>query len=134
MIKPPADRWIDRPSSYASVKSPRSGPARSMTNFDTIIYGYSVRVLAIERTGDVPLMSPKGSKPGSGRGRSSAFASNASDGVPRRADSLAVTPFDLPDGCHEAFYPGMTAVVCVWRHDTRPKIPAAKGVPVRIVA
>jgi hypothetical protein len=47
---------------------------------------------------------------------------------------LTVTPFHLPRGCVGAYYPEMNPLIPLWYHDEASKTPAAKGVPVRIVA
>ena len=81
------------------------------------------------------LMSPReiaaaGLRPG----QVVSLASDADDGVHRQVDGLTVTPFDLPDGCLGAYYPEMNPLIPLWYHDKLSKTPAAKGVPVRIVA
>ena len=43
-------------------------------------------------------------------------------------------PFDLPDGCIGGYYPEMNPLVPLWYHDEESKTPAAKSVPVKIVA
>lgn len=62
------------------------------------------------------------------------LASDADDGVHRQVDGLTVTPFDLPDGRLGAYYPEMNQLVPLWYHDKLSKTPAAKDVPVRILA
>jgi hypothetical protein len=54
--------------------------------------------------------------------------------VHRQAGPLKVTPFKLPDGCIAAYYPEMNPLVPLSHHDRESKTPAAKTVPVRIVA
>ena len=62
------------------------------------------------------------------------LVSDAEDGVHRKVDGLAVTPFALPDGCVGAYYPEMNPLVPLWYHDQQSKTPAGKAVPVRIRA
>ncbi|MDB5700266.1 MAG: formate dehydrogenase, partial [Sphingomonadales bacterium] len=47
---------------------------------------------------------------------------------------LTVTPFLLPRGCIGSYYPEMNPLIPLWYHDEESKTPAAKSVPVRIVA
>ena len=47
---------------------------------------------------------------------------------------LKVVPFDLPDGCIAGYYPELNPLVPLNWHDHGSQTPAAKAVPVRIVA
>ncbi len=108
---------------------------RSNDQFNTTIYGFSDRMRGIEGTRDVLLISPREMKRMSlSEGQIVALASDAEDDVHRQVDGLKVTPFDLPDGCLGAYYPEMNPLVPLWYHDKLSKTPAAKGVPVRIIA
>ena len=108
---------------------------RSNDQFNTTIYGYSDRLRGIEGTRDVVLMNPEDiAAAGLAAGQVIALASDAGDGVHRQVDGLTVTPFLLPRGCIGAYYPEMNPLIPLWYHDEESKTPAAKGVPVRIVA
>ncbi len=60
------------------------------------------------------------------------LVSDAGDGIRREVDGLAVTPFDLPDGCIGGYYPEMNVLAPLWCHDQASKTPASKSIPVRI--
>ncbi|MEO7691428.1 MAG: FdhF/YdeP family oxidoreductase [Sphingomonas sp.] len=108
---------------------------RSNDQFNTTIYGYSDRLRGIEGTRDVLLINPRDlERAGLHEGQKVALVSDAEDGVHREVGGLTVTPFDLPDGCVGAYYPEMNPLVPLWYHDEQSKTPAAKAVPVRIVA
>jgi molybdopterin-dependent oxidoreductase alpha subunit len=108
---------------------------RSNDQFNTTIYGYSDRLRGIEGTRDVVLMNPEDiAAAGLANGQVVALASDAGDGVHRQVEGLTVTPFLLPRGCIGAYYPEMNPLIPLWYHDEQSKTPAAKGVPVRIVA
>ena len=108
---------------------------RSNDQFNTTIYGYSDRLRGIEGTRDVVLMNRgEMARAGLGEGQVVALVSDAEDGERREVGGLAVTPFDLPDGCLGAYYPEMNPLIPLWYHDRESKTPAAKGVPVRIRA
>jgi anaerobic selenocysteine-containing dehydrogenase len=108
---------------------------RSNDQFNTTIYGYSDRLRGIEGTRDVLLMNPQDIRDaGLQQGQVVSLASDAGDGVHRQVDGLVVTPFRLPRGCLGAYYPEMNPLIPLWYHDEASKTPAAKGVPVRIVA
>jgi molybdopterin-dependent oxidoreductase alpha subunit len=108
---------------------------RSNDQFNTTIYGYSDRLRGIEGTRDVLLMNPEDiASSGLSEGQVVRLASDADDGVERQVGGLKVTPFLLPRGCIGAYYPEMNPLIPLWYHDQDSKTPAAKGVPVRIIA
>ncbi|WP_240530276.1 FdhF/YdeP family oxidoreductase [Novosphingobium sp. PC22D] len=108
---------------------------RSNDQFNTTIYGNSDRMRGIEGTRDVLLMSPAEiAAAGLREGQVVSLVSDAEDGEHRQVDGLTVTPFDLPRGCVGAYYPEMNPLIPLWYHDQLSKTPAAKAVPVRILA
>lgn len=108
---------------------------RSNDQFNTTIYGYSDRLRGIEGTRDVLLMNPEDIEAsGLHEGQLVGLASDAGDGVDRRVGGLTVTPFLLPRGCLGGYYPEMNPLIPLWYHDEQSQTPAAKAVPVRIVA
>jgi len=108
---------------------------RSNDQFNTTIYGYSDRLRGIEGTRDVLLMNPEDIEAaGLKEGQVVGLASDAGDGVDRQVDGLKVTPFLLPRGCLGSYYPEMNPLIPLWYHDEGSQTPAAKAVPVRIVA
>ena len=108
---------------------------RSNDQFNTTIYGYSDGLRGIEGTRGVLLMNPEDiMAAGLTAGQVVGLATDAEDGVDRQVGGLSVTPFLLPRGCLGAYYPEMNPLVPLDHHDEQSKTPAAKGVPVRIVA
>ncbi|MAX01233.1 MAG: formate dehydrogenase [Sphingomonas sp.] len=108
---------------------------RSNDQFNTTIYGYSDRMRGIEGTRDVLLISPEEmDAAGLKEGQVVSLVSDADDGVHRQLDGLTVTPFDLPRGCIGAYYPEANPLMPLWYHDQLSRTPAAKAVPVRILA
>jgi molybdopterin-dependent oxidoreductase alpha subunit len=108
---------------------------RSNDQFNTTIYGYSDRLRGIEGTRDVVLMNPDDIREaGLSNGQVVSLVTDAGDDVHREVKGLTVTPFKLPRGCIGAYYPETNPLVPVWYHDGESKTPAAKGVPVRVVA
>jgi anaerobic selenocysteine-containing dehydrogenase len=71
---------------------------------------------------------------GLSEGQTVSLVSDADDGEHRQVDGLAVTAFDLPRGTLGGYYPELNPLIPLWYHDQASKTPAAKGVPVRIVA
>lgn len=108
---------------------------RSNDQFNTTIYGYSDRLRGVEGTRDVVLMNPDDiAAAGLREGQVVTLVGDADDGVDRRVGGLKVTPFLLPRGCLGAYYPETNPLVPLWYHDQHSKTPAAKSVPVRVVA
>ncbi|WP_085810350.1 FdhF/YdeP family oxidoreductase [Sphingomonas sp. TZW2008] len=108
---------------------------RSNDQFNTTIYGFSDRLRGIEGTRDVVLMNPEDiAAAGLAEGQTVTLASDAEDGETRQVGGLVITPYLLPRGCIGAYYPETNPLMPLWYHDEESKTPAAKGVPVRILA
>jgi len=58
----------------------------------------------------------------------------AKDGVHRQVDGLIVRAYNIPEGCLAAYYPECNPLVPVSHHADGSKVPAYKGVPVRVVS
>lgn len=107
---------------------------RSNDQFNTTIYGYSDRLRGIEGTRAVLLMSPADiRKAGLREGQVVGLESDANDGKRRYVGGLAITPFDLPEGCIGGYYPELNPLIPLSHHDQKSKTPAYKSVPVKIV-
>ena len=108
---------------------------RSNDQFNTTIYGYHDRFRGIKGTRDVLLINQADMlAAGISEGQIVALESDAGDGVRRRREGLIVTPYDIPDGCLGAYYPEANVLIPVEHHAEESHVPAAKSVPVRIVA
>ena len=108
---------------------------RSNDQFNTTIYGYDDRFRGISGTRHVLLINPDEMRAhGLSPGQIVALEGDADDGDSRRVGGLTVTPFNLPDGCVAGYYPELNPLMPLWYHDQASKTPAAKAVPVRIVA
>ncbi|WP_414882188.1 FdhF/YdeP family oxidoreductase [Sphingomonas sp. Leaf5] len=108
---------------------------RSNDQFNTTIYGYDDRFRGISGTRDVLMMNPAEiARAGLHKGQIVTLVGDAEDGVDRRVAGLKVVPFDLPDGCVAGYYPELNPLIPIGWHDYASKTPAAKAVPVRIVA
>lgn len=108
---------------------------RSNDQFNTTIYGYDDRFRGISGTRDVLMMNPAEiAKAGLHKGQVVTLIGDAPDGVDRRVAGLKVVPFDLPDGCVAGYYPELNPLIPIGWHDHASQTPAAKAVPVRIVA
>jgi hypothetical protein len=59
--------------------------------------------------------------------------SDAGDGNHGQVGPLRVTPFRLPDSCRNGYQSEMNLLIALSRYDIESKMPAYKGVSVRIV-
>lgn len=58
----------------------------------------------------------------------------ADDGVDRRVEGLRIVPYDIPQGCIAGYYPECNPLLPLWHCAKESKVPAAKSIPVRILA
>lgn len=108
---------------------------RSNDQFNTTIYGYDDRFRGIEGTREVVLMNPDDiTRLGLRDGQTVKLLSDAGDGVHREVRGLRVVAFDIPRGCVGGYYPECNPLIPLSHHALYSKTPAAKSVPVRIVA
>ncbi len=106
---------------------------RSNDQFNTTIYGFSDRLRGLEGSRMILLINPADmARQGLREGDVVSLVTDAGDDVHREVPGLAVTPFNLPDGCLGGYYPEMNVLIPLWYHDQASKTPASKGVPVRI--
>ena len=106
---------------------------RSNDQFNTTIYGHEDRLRGLSGSRLILLMGAGDmARDGLAAGDSVALVGDAGDGVVRRVEGLALTLFDLPEGCVAGYFPELNALVPLWYHDEASKTPASKGVPVRI--
>jgi molybdopterin-dependent oxidoreductase alpha subunit len=118
---------------------PASGPdvlrlitLRSNDQFNTTVYGYSDRFRGIEGTRMVVLMNRADiTRLGLREGEEVEMRTDATDAV-RAMGGFRVTPYDIPAGCVGAYYPEANALLPLWHHAERSKVPAAKSIPIRM--
>jgi molybdopterin-dependent oxidoreductase alpha subunit len=108
---------------------------RSNDQFNTTIYGYHDRFRGVKGTRDVLFMHADDiAAHGLAEGQIVALESDADDGQHRRREGLIVTPYSIPRGCLGAYYPECNMLISVEHHAQESHVPAAKSVPVRLVA
>ncbi|MEG3175760.1 FdhF/YdeP family oxidoreductase [Sphingomonas sp. RB3P16] len=108
---------------------------RSNDQFNTTIYGYYDRFRGVKGTRDILFMHAADiTQAGLRNGQIVALESDAEDGITRRLDGLIVTAYDIPRGCLGAYYPECNVLMPLEHHAEESHVPAAKSVPVRIVA
>ncbi|WP_028967282.1 FdhF/YdeP family oxidoreductase [Sphingomonas phyllosphaerae] len=108
---------------------------RSNDQFNTTIYGYSDRFRGINGTRQVVLMNRADiARAGLTAGQKVTLATDAEDNHDRRVGDLIVVEYDVPDGCIAAYYPECNPLIPLSHHAEESHVPAAKSVPVRVVA
>ena len=108
---------------------------RSNGQFNTTIYSYDDRFRGIYGSRMVLMMHRNdidrfGLKEGDIVGLETAV----DDGVERTVGGFRVVPHDIPEGCIGGYYPECNPLIPLWHHAEGSKVPAAKSIPVRIVA
>ncbi|WP_268798198.1 FdhF/YdeP family oxidoreductase [Pseudomonas huanghezhanensis] len=104
---------------------------RSNDQFNTTIYGYEDRFRGVSGTRDVIFMNRNdvirlGFQPGDWVRVTTAIDPQ----TVREVSALQIIAYDIPEGCSAAYYPECNALVPLWHHAERSKVPASKSVPV----
>ncbi|MGH8184493.1 MAG: FdhF/YdeP family oxidoreductase [Rhodanobacteraceae bacterium] len=108
---------------------------RSNDQFNTTIYGYDDRFRGIDGTREVVLMHKDDIvRLGLRDGQTVKLVSDAGDGIEREVGGLRVVAFDIPRGCVGGYYPECNPLIPLSHYAKFSKTPAAKSVPVRVVA
>jgi molybdopterin-dependent oxidoreductase alpha subunit len=106
---------------------------RSNDQFNTTIYGYDDRFRGIRGTRMVVLMSPDDiGALGLQEGEMVGLRTVSNDEVTREMTGFRVTAYNIPAGNVGTYYPETNALIPLWHHAERSKVPAAKSVPVKI--
>jgi len=132
IIKPKSlDEDADMPADSPQVL--RMMTMRSNDQFNTTIYGYDDRFRGIRGTRMVVLMSPDDiSTLGLKDGEMVGLRTVSHDGVNREMTGFRVTEYNIPAGNIGTYYPETNALIPLWHHAERSKVPAAKSIPVRV--
>jgi molybdopterin-dependent oxidoreductase alpha subunit len=108
---------------------------RSNDQFNTTIYGFRDRLRGLEGSRNILLINPEEMEQrGLSEGQVVGLKCVVDDGVERVLHGLKVTAYDLPDSCVAAYYPEANPLIPLSYHDKLSQTPAAKGVPVRVLA
>jgi molybdopterin-dependent oxidoreductase alpha subunit len=107
---------------------------RSNGQFNTTIYSQDDRFRGIHGTRMVLLINRNDAdRLGLSEGMVVGLETIAGDGVRRAMAGFRVTVYDIPEGCVGTYYPEANALIPLWHHAERSKVPAAKSIPVRVV-
>ena len=105
---------------------------RSNDQFNTTIYGYDDRFRGIKGTRMVVMMHRDDIARFHLTAGEMVGIRTAADDRLREMTGFRVVPYDIPQGCIGTYYPEANALIPLWHHAERSKVPAAKSVPVRV--
>ena len=122
----------------AAVPDPdmlRLATVRSHDQFNTTIYSYNDRYRGVYNDRMVLFMSEKdraarGLEPGA----RVTLETITNDGVTRRVEGLTVLDYPMPPGAVAGYYPELNPLLPLEFHDKVSGTPAAKSIPVRVIA
>jgi anaerobic selenocysteine-containing dehydrogenase len=108
---------------------------RSDSQFNTTIYSLDDRFRGIKGTRMVILMNRADMALHSLQEHDKVTLQTiVDDGIDRRVDGLRIVPYDIPRGCIAGYYPECNPLLPLWHYAKESKVPAAKSIPVRVVA
>jgi anaerobic selenocysteine-containing dehydrogenase len=108
---------------------------RSNGQYNTTVYFNDDRFRGVHDTRMIVFMNPADiARFNLADGQEITLVSDAGDDVHREVRGLRVVAYDIPQGCIGGYYPECNALIPFWHHAQESKTPAAKSVPVRIVA
>jgi formate dehydrogenase major subunit len=124
------------------VNAPISDPAmlrlatvRSHDQFNTTIYSYNDRYRGVYNDRMVLFMNADDrTARGLASGARVALETICDDGVQRRVEGLTVLDYPMPRGAVAGYYPELNPLLPLEYHDKISGTPAAKSIPVRVVA
>ncbi|MGN6111560.1 MAG: FdhF/YdeP family oxidoreductase [Luteimonas sp.] len=113
----------------------RLATVRSHDQFNTTIYSYNDRYRGVRNDRMVLFMNEQDRiARGLENGARIALETIADDGVQRRVDGLAIIDYPMPRGSVAGYFPELNPLLPLAHHDRTSGTPAAKSIPVRVVA
>jgi molybdopterin-dependent oxidoreductase alpha subunit len=108
---------------------------RSNDQFNTTVYGYSDRFRGVEGTRMVIFLNRADmARLGVTEGQNVTLETVSTDNIARSVSGLRAVPYDIPEGCCGAYYPECNVLIPLFQYAEKSKVPAAKSVPVRLIA
>jgi len=106
---------------------------RSNDQFNTTVYSDNDRFRGIHGTRSVILMHRNDmARLSLDEGDQVQVSTAVEEAVHRSVGPLRVTPYDIPEGCCAGYYPECNALVPLWHHAEKAKVPASKSIPVTL--
>jgi anaerobic selenocysteine-containing dehydrogenase len=107
---------------------------RSNGQFNTTIYSHDDRLRGIHSRRVLLMHDNDIARLGLREGQIVTVACAVGDDLQREVGDLRVTAFDVPEGSCAGYYPECNPLIPLWHHAEGSKVPAAKSIPVKIVA
>jgi molybdopterin-dependent oxidoreductase alpha subunit len=108
---------------------------RSQGQFNTTVYSDRDRFRSVEGTRMVLFINKADlTRLGLAEGMTVSLVTAVDDGIHRRVDHFIVHEYDIPTGCIGGYYPECNPLIPVSHHAEGSFVPAAKGIPVRVIA
>lgn len=106
---------------------------RSQGQFNTTIYSDRDRFRGVSGTRMVLFINRNDiERLGLSEGDIVGLRTELGDDLERRVDGFIVHAYDIPEGCLGGYFPECNPLIPVWHYAKGSKVPASKGVPVRI--
>ncbi|MGC8535446.1 MAG: FdhF/YdeP family oxidoreductase [Rhizomicrobium sp.] len=122
----------------AAVSDPgmlRLATVRSHDQFNTTIYSYNDRYRGVYNDRMILFMNEEDrTARGLESGARVTLEAITNDGVTRRVDGLTVLDYPMPPGAVAGYYPELNPLLPLEFHDKISGTPAAKSIPVRVIA
>jgi formate dehydrogenase major subunit len=124
---------VDTPIADPTVL--RLATVRSHDQFNTTIYSYNDRYRGVYNDRMVLFMNEDDrTSRGLPAGARVALETFSNDGVQRRVDGLTVLDYPMPRGAVAGYFPELNPLLPLDLYDRNSGTPAAKSIPVRVVA
>lgn len=108
---------------------------RGDSQFNTTVYSLDDRFRGVWGTRRVLLMNCEDIRTlGLNSGDFVTAVTVSTDGIKRSVSHLRIEPFDIPPGCIMGYFPELNPLIPLAHHALESKVPAAKSVPIRLVA
>ncbi|HEY3599738.1 MAG TPA: FdhF/YdeP family oxidoreductase [Paraburkholderia sp.] len=108
---------------------------RSDSQFNTTIYALDDRFRGIRGSRMVLLINERDmARHGLVPDAEVALEAVSPDGETRRVNGFRIVKFDVPDGCVAGYYPECNPLLPLSHYAKKSKVPAAKSIPVRVIA
>jgi molybdopterin-dependent oxidoreductase alpha subunit len=107
---------------------------RSNDQFNTTVYGYDDRFRGVQGTRSVVFLNRNDIvRLGFAPGQWVMLRTAIEPQIRREAGPFQIIAYDIPEGCAASYYPESNALVPLWHHAKRSKVPAAKSVPIIVL-
>ena len=106
---------------------------RSNDQFNTTVYGYDDRFRGVHGTRSVVFLNRNDVvRLGFAPGEWVTLRTAIEPETRREVGPFQIIAYDIPEGCAASYYPESNALIPLWHHAERSKVPASKSVPITL--